>query len=366
MNKDEIKSVKNNVVTKSNILIEANYKLTIIEQKIILFIVSKIRKDDEDFARYKLSVKDFYELLGYKGTPKYSEMREITKKLMGKILEIKEGGKLTQVSWLSFVEYNKTSGSVSLSFDPNLKPYLLQLKREFTSYKLKNIMELKNSYSIRIYEILKKWQTVKQVEIPLEKLRKMVGVNDKYREYHNFKKRVLIPSQKEVKNKTDISFEYEEIKHGRKVIAILFLINSKSQDTKKLDSQNNNQSKTEDESWLDSLFIQLDILFKKHNYDLNKDVVKRWVGQADKIWGNNKYIKVNELSNQAFRKEGIQNHIAFISHILKEKVRLLKEGKDHNQASIETYSPPQQIINDEVVPDWFKERQKKRKEKNGL
>ncbi|WP_338117921.1 replication initiation protein [Parageobacillus thermoglucosidasius] len=177
----------NNSVTKSNILIEASYKLTVTEQKIILYLVSQIHKDDDDFKMYSLPIQHFYELLGYRGSPKYSEMRDITRNLMRKILEIKEGKKLKQMSWISYVEYDEHSGRVYLSFDPRLKPYLLQLKKEFTTYRLKNVMELKSGYSIRIYEILKRWQFINDVEIPLDELRKMVGATDKYLEYHQKK-----------------------------------------------------------------------------------------------------------------------------------------------------------------------------------
>ena len=151
MMESSVTQQSNNSVTKSNVLIEANYKLTVTEQKVILYLVSQINKDDDDFKMYSLPIQHFYELLGYRGSPKYSEMREITKNLMRKILEIKEGKKLKQMSWISYVEYDEHSGRVSLSFDPRLKPYLLQLKKEFTTYRLKNVMELKSSYSIRIY-----------------------------------------------------------------------------------------------------------------------------------------------------------------------------------------------------------------------
>ena len=339
----------NNVVTKSNILIEANYKLTITEQKIVLFLVSKIRKDDDDFKTYILPIKQFYELLGYKGNPKYSEMKKITKNLIGKVIEIKEGKKLKQMSWLSYVEYNENDGSVNLSFDPRLKPYLLQLKREFTSYKLKNVMELKSGYSIRIYEVLKKWQTIKEVEIPLKELREMVGVTDTYREYHNFKKRVLTTAQNEIEEKTDISFEYKEIKMGKRVVSIRFIIHSKNNNIPTPEDEISNQK----DDWLESLSIQLNLTFKKHNYTLAKEVVERWVGLADKVWGENKYIEINKLVLQSFQINHVKNHIAFITYILNEKVKCIENGTSHHQVNVETAA--KKVIRKEMVPSWLED-----------
>lgn len=338
--------VNNNVVTKSNILIDANYKLTITEQKIVLYLVSKIRKDDDDFKTYTLSIKQFYELLGYKGNPKYSEMKKITKNLIGKVVEIREEKKLKQMSWLSYVEYNESDGSVNLSFDPRLKPYLLQLKREFTSYKLKNVMELKSGYSIRIYEILKKWQSLKEVEIPLKELREMVGATDKYQEYHNFKKRVLTTSLKEIEEKTDISFFYHEIKKGKRVTAIHFTIHSKNN----IIAQEADII-TQKDDWFESLYVQLCVLYEKHNYKLTKDVVERWVGLANKVWGKNKYIEINKLAQQSFKIDNIKNHIAFITHILKEKVKCIENGTSHHQVSVETAD--KKVIRKEIIPSWL-------------
>jgi plasmid replication initiation protein len=348
VNLDHEVQVNNNVVTKSNILIEANYKLTIIEQKIVLFLVSKIRKDDNDFETYTLPIKQFYELLGNKGNPKYSEMKKITKNLIGKVVEIKEDRKLKQISWLSYVEYNENDGSVNLSFDPRLRPYLLQLKREFTSYKLKNVMELKSSYSIRIYEVLKKWQSIKEVEIPLKELREMVGATDKYHEYHNFKKRVITPSQKEIEEKTDISFDYQEIKKGKRVTSIRFIIHAKNKVITREDEISNQK-----EDWLESLYAQLNLIFKERDYMLSKDAVERWVGLADKVWGSRKYVEINKLAQQSFQIRNIKNHIAFITHILNEKVKCVENGTSHHRVNVET--SVKKVVRKEIVPSWFED-----------
>jgi hypothetical protein len=341
----ELTPIKHLVVTKSNALIEANYKLTITEQKIVLFLVSKIRKDDDDFKTYILPIKEFYELLGYRGSPKYSEMRKITKDLMGKVLEIKEDKKLKQISWLSYVEYNQQEGNVSLSFDPRLKPYLLQLKREFTSYKLKNVMELKSNYAIRMYEILKKWQTVKEIVIPLTDLRQMLGTGDKHPEYHNFKKRVLNTAKQEVKEKTDIFFDYEELKKGRKVTALRFTILPTMTELPK--------DLPISEDGLEDLFNQLQPLFEAKEYVLNEKIVKRWIELANAIWEVDPHQEIIRIVQQSFKAPSIRNHLALVTYILNEKKACIDMGKDHFQITIEAAS--RKVIREEHLPDWFRQ-----------
>src|SRR5690606_2394906 len=103
-----VEASPNNLVTKSNMLIEANYKLGVVEQKIILCLASNIQPTDSDFKTYTLSIKEFNKLLGLKGNPKYTELRQITKELMQKVFEVRIDKKVIQVAWLSFVAYNET------------------------------------------------------------------------------------------------------------------------------------------------------------------------------------------------------------------------------------------------------------------
>lgn len=220
---------ENYLVTKSNKLISANYDLSLQEQKIILTLASMVQPKDEEFREYEFKIKDFINLLGIKDQSKYQEVPQITKELIKKVFEIREGNKIIQLSWLCSAIYEIGKGTVTLKFAPELKPYMLQLKEFYTSYKLNNVLELKSKYSIRIYEILKSHEYKKQgyIEIDLEELRKMVGANEKaYKTYANFKNKVILKAQEELQDKTDISFDFEEIKTGRKVTSIKFYIHS--------------------------------------------------------------------------------------------------------------------------------------------
>lgn len=220
-----IKLQDKNLVTKSNLFTSASYKLNLIEEKVIIAIASVIHPDDTDFHTYTLSVKDFYNFVGYNGTPKYTELRKITASLMRKVNEIVIGNKVVQVAWLSYAAYNKNEGTIDLRFDPFWKPYLLQLKREFTSYRLGNVARMNSTYSIRLYELLKERQRYQQREFSIEKLREHFALEDnQYPAYGNLKQRIINPSIKEINNKTDITVSLEEFKKGRRVVKVRFNI----------------------------------------------------------------------------------------------------------------------------------------------
>ena len=301
-----VETKADNLVTKSNMLIEANYKLGVIEQKIILCLASNIQPNDSDFHTYTLRVKEFCELLGLKGSPKYTELRAITRELMQKVFEIRIGSKVIQVAWLSYVAYNETEGTIDIRFDPFLRPYLLQLKKEFTSYKLENVVKLKSSYSIRIYELLKQYEKIQERTFDLNDLRKLLGAEDVYPKYGNFKQRVLIPAQKELKKKTDISFEIDEIKKGRKVEKVRFRIfPAKRKANKQLSLFEDNQGKPAEE---DSYYARARHLALNMGVKISDEVLKNWEKH-----GRDKVIEALE---KVQHRNDIDNLIGYITYVL--------------------------------------------------
>ena len=216
------------IVTQSNKLVEARYNLSLGEQRLILAMIAKIQPDDEDFKPYKVSIGELADFLGVARGSAYHECKKITKSLLGRVLEIQESGRLLQTGWVSSADYVDGTGVVNLSFDPLLKPYLLQLKGNFTSCKFEMLLSFKSQYTIRMYTFLKQYERLKEREIELELLREMLGLSKNlYTEYKNFKQCILIPVKNEIAKKADFYFEFDEIKYGRRVGAIRFRIFTK-------------------------------------------------------------------------------------------------------------------------------------------
>jgi plasmid replication initiation protein len=325
----------NHLVTKSNMLIEANYKLGVVEQKIILCLASHITPADSDFKTYTLPIQEFSDLLSLKGTPKYTELKQITKDLMKKVFEVRIKKKVIQVSWLSYVAYNETEGTVDIRFDPFLRPYLLQLKREFTSYKLENVVKLKSSYAIRIYELLKQYERLKERSFYLEDLRKMLGAEDIYPAYGNFKQRVLVPAQKELKAKTDISFEIEEIRTGRRVDKIKFFITSGSNGkADQLDLLQNHLQEFAD------TFIE-----KVKKLGLNLGV--RLTDEVILSWEKHGQDNVVSLLEKIQDRKDIENPVGYITKVLKAA------NKDDESEDILIRLVSDFRKSKEVLPAWY-------------
>lgn len=219
-----------NLVIKSNTLIEAKYRLTEIEQKIIYKLITQINKEDQDFKPYIFKIKDFASMLNTKNKNFYTEIKTTTKDLMKKVFTIKDTVKKTelQIGWFSSVEYKEGEGIIEIEFSPKLKPFLLQLKGAFTQFDIENVMQLKSGYSCRIYELLKQYEQLKTRTFSVDELKSILGLeSSEYKNFYDFKKYVLEKALNEINTKTDIIFDFETVLGERKkVIAIKFVIKS--------------------------------------------------------------------------------------------------------------------------------------------
>lgn len=212
------------LVTQSNALIGASYRVSLAEKRILLFMLAQIHKDDEDFKPYKINLKDFIHEIKASSKNMYQVAQEATESLLSRVLTIKKENSLLQVNFLSSAEYEDGKGFVELCFDPKLKPFLLQLKECFTTYDIRNVMALRSVHAIRVYELLKQYQPLGERTIAVDELKEILGVDDKYKDYGPFKLRVLMQAQKDLTANCDLTFDFEEIKESRKVSRIKFKI----------------------------------------------------------------------------------------------------------------------------------------------
>lgn len=219
----------NNLVVKSNELIQARYNLNLNEQKIILYAASLLDRDQERFNILQIQSSDFMKLLGTSKF-RYTEIRELVSELMKKQVYIKTDKSELVANWVSSIEYITREGIIELEFSEKLIPYLLQLKSKFTRYQLENILNLKGKYSIRLYELLKQYEKITKREFKLGELKRILFCENMYNDFRNFDRVVLQVAQEEINEHTDISISYEKIKTGRKITSILFKIESKDQD----------------------------------------------------------------------------------------------------------------------------------------
>ena len=224
---------QNLVVVKDNQLIQASYKLSLMEQRIILCCISKIDSTKEltESHGFTVSVHDIQNMMtdNRNIASLYDDVKSAVDKLWNREIQLDENG--SALRWVVQKDmYHENEGKVTLHFSSKIIPYLSQLKENFTKYKLEWVSTFKSVHSIRVYELLMQyeWKKTGKREVELQWLKHILQVTDKYTRTNNFIQKVLTPCIKEINECSNLSVTYNVKKTGRKITHIQFYFNNKN------------------------------------------------------------------------------------------------------------------------------------------
>ena len=233
--KETYLELRNKTVIKANDLIQkSRFNMSLQQQKIILFLISQVSPFDEDFKEYEFSIQEFCRVCGItiSSGKNYQDVKRCIKDIADKSVWVNvNGDEETLLRWIEKPYINNKNGLVRIRLDEDMKPYLLQLKENFTRYELIYTLYFKSKYTIRLYELIKSIHYSELEEyhrtLSLDELRKALG-GETYTEYRDFKRRVLDVAVNEINAHSDKQVSYTPIKKGRNVVAIEFCIQTKS------------------------------------------------------------------------------------------------------------------------------------------
>ncbi|MDD3005854.1 replication initiation protein [Flavobacterium sp.] len=233
---DDFLTSKTPKIYKSKKLNQANFgDFNHSDYQIFLLLVSKLGGVDkngkylqpQDLQReHLLKAKDLHETFNLDLRNSYVKLRNTCKKLMktSVIIEFKDSEKTREINVCSMAEYNPKEGSISIKFTDDIMPYLSQVKEKFLLYNLKEIAGFRSLYTTRLYELLQEFKETGWMLKSIDQLRNALGVNkDSLRIYNNFKRKAIIHACNEINEEYNFNLRFEEIKEGRKVIAIKFI-----------------------------------------------------------------------------------------------------------------------------------------------
>ena len=213
------------VVSHNDLITKASYDLTARELKIMDFVISKIKPDDRDFNIINTSLYQLGKLFGYKRNGKnYSDLAKAIGTLRKKevlILDEQERT-ITQTGWVESAKYHE-NGQVEIRLSSDLAPYLLQLKSDYTQYRLFDTVQLDSKYSIRLYKLMReankdKGKTCPTLQASPKELIKMMGAPKRY-SFGQFNQNVLQPAMDEINLKIDdMDLDMHKGTRGRKVV----------------------------------------------------------------------------------------------------------------------------------------------------
>ena len=216
----------NNLIYKDNKIIEASYKLSLTEQRVVLLAIGQVNSSEKltENDVFVIEASDYSSMFSIDKKESFREMKEAIDSLRGRWVKvIDDGDNYKSIAWLSMIQSSISGQSIQIRFTKDIAPYLSQLEGSFTKYRIKNIRQMSSIYSIRIYELLMRWKDFKTVTLTVEQIRERLQLTSKgYSAFGNVKQKIIEPSINEITQLSDIDASYELIKKGKKVDSVRF------------------------------------------------------------------------------------------------------------------------------------------------
>jgi plasmid replication initiation protein len=231
------------LIVKSNDVIEASYRLTLNEQRLILLCIQQIKKGQSVTQDTKFIVRasDFSSTFGVSEKRSYSDLKDVADTLFERRVMIYKPDKdipnstSTKTRWVQAVTYIPNEGAVCLYFGLKVLPYISMLEGNFTRYNIEHVASMNSVYGLRFYELFKCWlmgDKSKIKTIPLNELKDLLALKDEkggyqYPSIKDFKLHVLDKGLDDVNQHTDLKAAYETKKTGRRITDLEFTVKLK-------------------------------------------------------------------------------------------------------------------------------------------
>jgi len=222
---------ESSLVVKSNHLIEASYKLSLNEQRLILMAISQLRNRRPMGSQkiQQVTALDYQEMFGLSQKNAYRELKAATDNLFQRDIKTYDDKGMDRFRWVERVRYEKKEGFVELHFTDSIAPYLTKIYKNFTQYELKKLSNVKSTYAIRLFEMFKRWEQKGERFITMADYRKWFELENKYKLYSDLRKRVIEPAIAELEEKANLTISWDEKKKGRKVVGFDFMFEENQQ-----------------------------------------------------------------------------------------------------------------------------------------
>ena len=291
--------VRKAYLTLSNGLVRAAHSLSLIEMRLIYLAVGQLPRAYANWAN--MSLRDYLQsppitvtgsemhaAFGGSLSQAYKDLKAAAEHLYERSIVWHASDHSDQwTRWItSRVRYQ--NGAVGLKFNADILEELIDMTEQFTKIEFKYVGQFKSTYTIRLYSILKSWQSMHggKIVIPLTDLHFQLDASLSNRaNFNKLSVNVLVPAMVEINKKTDLAVIYQTIKTGKKVTAICFTIKTKAM--KKIEAEKLSGLTADEFAMLEAYEwgygkISIEQAAKRLNHTTDKsytadDVAKAWV-----------------------------------------------------------------------------------------
>lgn len=228
--------MEDNLVQKANALIHASYSMTQVEQQLLMAAISRLDPQNGNISDpVEITVAEMQDIF-YTSIEKKNAYRDI-ELAANRIFEREiwfghpDDDEYSRLRWIYRLDIDKKKNLVRLQFNESLEPFLMTLKANYTSYRLRYAAQLTSVYAIRIYELIASWygQGRSYWEIELDELRRILAITNKYKQIVELKRRVIGIAVKQINESSDFELKVSYRKLGRSFKSIQFIFHRKKE-----------------------------------------------------------------------------------------------------------------------------------------
>jgi plasmid replication initiation protein len=217
-------------VRQHNAITTARYDYTACQLDLLFFLLSKLRKEDKPNQEYQIHMKEVVAMTGREWH--YKQLREATETMGSRMFEVENDSSYVQLWMFQKVEYVKGEGFLRIRLSEDIRPYLFELKSNFTSYQLFSALKVSSKYAKRIYQLVSQWKDIGETKTyDLDDFKHMLLIKDpkgkepeQFQRISDLKSKVLDIAVRQINENTDLHIGYTLVKEGRSFQSVRFYV----------------------------------------------------------------------------------------------------------------------------------------------
>jgi plasmid replication initiation protein len=238
-----VAKIKQELVTKSNRLVEASYRLSLNEQRIVLYAICRCREEQRGLSNdspITIRADVFAKQFDLDLDNSYGYLREAMESLYDRSVVFHDEDpstglpRVNKTRWISRASYIDGAGHIQIIFTSDVVKYFTRIEKELTSYHLESVKGITSAYAVRIYELLRQYLSLGTRTLEIAWLREALQIpDDEYKATADFIRRVINVSVVQINDHTDMKVDHKAKKTGRAITAFVFKIKHKDTVKKK-------------------------------------------------------------------------------------------------------------------------------------
>lgn len=224
-------ATQNEKIFEANAIARAQWKTSNVwVQRIAAILISRIGENETEFRRQIISMSEI--IPTEHGGMNYSIIKNLAQELGSQTVLTRVYGTekdfVVHNVFQSGIRYYEKNHEIEICLNNDLRPFYLELKKNFVAYGLDEFLSLPSTYYQTLYKYIKSWESESYHAIRIEDLHRILNTTKTHRDnYSNLDRKILAPAHECITKFTSLRYDYEPLKEGRKVAHIAFHIHSK-------------------------------------------------------------------------------------------------------------------------------------------